>query len=112
MCYSKAVTIYITCKQYSSVQCKSSPDSICRIVSVKMAAREYINIFHILQSFLHVVQVGLGYLLMLVAMSYNGYLFLAVVFGAGFGYFIFAVFRKKSSPTAKTFEEDNEHCST
>lgn len=82
------------------------------MVSVKTIAREYINMFHILQSILHVIQVGLGYLLMLIAMSYNGYLFLAVVFGAGLGYFIFAVFRKKSSPTAKTFEEDNEHCNT
>ena len=66
--------------------------------------RQYINIFHIIQSLLHVVQVGYGYILMLVAMTYNGWLFLAVCFGAGLGYFIFA--RCKSSSE----REQNEHC--
>ncbi len=45
---------------------------------------------HLLQSVLHVVQVGYGYLLMLVTMTYNGWLFLAVIFGAGVGYLVFA----------------------
>ena len=48
---------------------------------------------HVLQSCLHVVQVGLGFLLMLVAMTYNGWLFLAVCFGAGVGYLLFARMR-------------------
>ncbi len=79
------------------------------MTAVKSVGKEYLNVFHILQSILHVVQVGLGYLLMLVAMTYNGWLFLAVIFGAGVGYFIFAVWRKKLS-AAKTFEKQNEHC--
>ncbi len=45
---------------------------------------------HLLQSILHVIQVGSGYILMFVAMTFNGWLFLAVCFGAGTGYFLFA----------------------
>ena len=61
---------------------------------------------HILQSVLHVIQVGIGYLLMLVAMTFNGWLFLAVCFGAGVGYFLFA----KSRHLMGNFREKNEHC--
>ena len=62
---------------------------------------------HSLQSALHVVQVGLGYILMLLAMTYNGWLFLAVILGAGIGYFSFARVRHLSSP----FREQQDHCS-
>ncbi|XP_045625710.1 uncharacterized protein [Procambarus clarkii] len=48
--------------------------------------------FHILQSFLHVVHLTIGYILMLVVMTYNAYFTIAVVSGAGLGYFFFAVF--------------------
>lgn len=61
---------------------------------------------HLLQSALHVVQVGLGYLLMLVAMTFNGWLFLAVCFGAGVGYLLFA----KSRHIFGNVRESNEHC--
>ncbi|XP_055989254.1 high affinity copper uptake protein 1-like [Sorex fumeus] len=44
---------------------------------------------HLLQTPLHVLQVGLSYLLMLTAMTYNAYLGLAVVAGAGAGYWLF-----------------------
>ena len=62
---------------------------------------------HSLQSGLHVVQVGLGYILMLLAMTYNGWLFLAVALGAGIGYFAFARVRHLISP----FREQQDHCS-
>ena len=62
---------------------------------------------HSVQSGLHIVQVGLGYILMLLAMTYNGWLFLAVAFGAGIGYFAFARVRHLSSP----FREQQDHCS-
>ena len=61
---------------------------------------------HSAQSALHVVQVGLGYILMLLAMTYNGWLFLSVTVGAGIGYFIFARVRHLSSP----FRELQDHC--
>lgn len=44
---------------------------------------------HTWQTVLHVVQVILSYLLMLIFMTYNVWLCLAVVLGAGAGYFFF-----------------------
>lgn len=45
-----------------------------------------------LQSFLHVLHLTLGYILMLVVMTYNAYFSIAVIGGAGIGYFFFAPF--------------------
>ena len=59
---------------------------------------------HILQSGLHVVQVAYGYILMLIVMTFNGWLFLAVCFGAGVGYLIFA----KSRHLTGHFTDNNE----
>ena len=47
------------------------------------------NWHHLLQTFLHVVQVTISYFLMLIFMTYNVWLCLAVALGAGFGYFVF-----------------------
>ncbi|XP_066271587.1 protein SLC31A2-like [Branchiostoma lanceolatum] len=47
-------------------------------------------IFHIAQSLLHVLEVVLAYCLMLVVMTYNGWLAGAVFLGAGIGYFVFS----------------------
>ncbi|XP_007907818.1 probable low affinity copper uptake protein 2 [Callorhinchus milii] len=43
---------------------------------------------HSSQSLLHIVQVAISYLLMLCAMSYNVWVFLSIVVGAGIGYFL------------------------
>jgi len=43
---------------------------------------------HLLQTIMFLVQIMLGYILMLIVMSYNVYLTLAVIFGTIFGYFI------------------------
>ncbi|XP_042858187.1 high affinity copper uptake protein 1-like isoform X3 [Penaeus japonicus] len=48
--------------------------------------------FHILQSFLHIIHLTIGYILMLVVMTYNAYFSIAVVGGAGLGYYFFALF--------------------
>ncbi|XP_022624233.1 high affinity copper uptake protein 1 isoform X1 [Seriola dumerili] len=45
---------------------------------------------HFLQTLLHIVQVVVSYFLMLVFMTYNGYLCIAVAAGAGMGYFLFS----------------------
>jgi len=44
---------------------------------------------HMAQTVLHVVQVIVSYFLMLIFMTYNVWLCLAVVLGAGTGYFVF-----------------------
>ncbi|XP_067825714.1 probable low affinity copper uptake protein 2 [Heptranchias perlo] len=43
---------------------------------------------HMLQSLLHIIQVVISYLLMLCAMSYNVWVFLSIIAGAGIGYFL------------------------
>lgn len=45
--------------------------------------------FHLIQAQLHLVQVTVGYMLMLVAMTYNAWLFISLVIGATLGYLIF-----------------------
>ena len=66
---------------------------------------------HLIQSLLHVVQVGYGYILMFVAMTFNGWLFLAVCFGAGTGYFIFAKTRVFFSSSLSFNQRDmDDHC--
>ena len=43
-----------------------------------------------LQTFLHMLQVFMGYVLMLIVMTYNTWLGVAVLAGAGVGYMAFA----------------------
>ncbi|KAM7346488.1 copper transporter 1A isoform 1-T2 [Cochliomyia hominivorax] len=58
---------------------------------------------HIFQTFLHIVQVTVSFLLMLIFMTYNVWLCIAVVLGAGVGYFLFCW--KKS-----VIVDVTEHC--
>jgi len=58
---------------------------------------------HFFQTFLHMVQMIVSYFLMLIFMTYNVWLCLAVVLGAGVGYFLFGW--KKSVVVDVT-----EHC--
>ncbi|XP_011504981.1 PREDICTED: high affinity copper uptake protein 1-like isoform X2 [Ceratosolen solmsi marchali] len=45
---------------------------------------------HLLQTLLQVIQLVLGFFLMFIFMTYNGYLCIAVALGSMFGYFIFS----------------------
>lgn len=45
-------------------------------------------LLHAAQTALHVLQVTLGYMLMLSVMTYNTWIFLGVIAGAGVGYFV------------------------
>lgn len=61
------------------------------------------NRSHAFQTLLHVVQMCISYALMLVAMTYNAWLLLAIVLGAGCGYFLFGWVRQRSVDV-------EEHC--
>ena len=61
------------------------------------------SLTHALQTGLHVVQLVLSYWLMLIFMTYNVWLCLAVALGAGTGYFLCA-WRRQS------VVDMNEHC--
>uniref|UniRef100_H2Y8R4 Copper transport protein n=1 Tax=Ciona savignyi TaxID=51511 RepID=H2Y8R4_CIOSA len=58
---------------------------------------------HFIQTFLHLVQVMVSYALMLIFMTYNAYLAISIIFGAGLGYFLFGW--KKA-----VIVDMNEHC--
>lgn len=45
-------------------------------------------LLHVVQTVLHILQVSLGYMLMLCVMSYNTWIFLGVIVGSTLGYFI------------------------
>ncbi|NXD39619.1 COPT2 protein, partial [Copsychus sechellarum] len=44
--------------------------------------------FHVAQTLFHVLQVVLGYMVMLAVMSYNAWIFLAAIAGSTLGYFL------------------------
>ncbi|KAK2818488.1 hypothetical protein Q5P01_024049 [Channa striata] len=56
----------------------------------KTVGQRMLSPAHFLQTLLHIVQVVVSYFLMLVFMTYNGYLCIAVAAGAGTGYFLFS----------------------
>lgn len=62
-----------------------------------------LSVMHLFQTFLHILQVTLSFLLMLIFMTYNTWLCLAVVLGAALGYFLFGW--KKS-----VIVDVTEHC--
>nr|CAH8825420.1 unnamed protein product [Trichobilharzia regenti] len=52
--------------------------------------RSFCSGYHLVQTFLHMLHTFMGYMLMLIVMTYNVYLLLAVIFGFTLGYFLFA----------------------
>ena len=62
-----------------------------------------LSLAHLVQTLLHVLQVVISYFLMLIFMTYNVYLCVAVALGAGPGYFLFAWNRT-------IIVDVNEHC--
>ncbi len=55
---------------------------------------QILSLSHISQIFLHMFQCFISYLLMLVFMTYNVYLCIAVIIGAGVGYFLFGWYKQ------------------
>lgn len=84
---------YLFRKSYATTNfsCISSPgDGPKALTSPPVALRKrMLSSAHLMQTFLHVVQVTLSYFLMLVFMTYNIWLCIAVVLGAATGFFIF-----------------------
>ncbi|XP_052092955.1 high affinity copper uptake protein 1-like [Mytilus californianus] len=69
----------------------------------KINGQKIISTSHFIQTILHVVQVFISYCLMLAFMTYNVWLCLAVILGAGAGYFMFGWKRA-------VVVDVNEHC--
>lgn len=82
------------------------------ITKRQQGCRQICSCPHLTQTAIHVVQVVLGYLLMLVVMTYQVYLGIAVILGAGLGYFLFAGLisegvRGKPKPCPNSTEENS-----
>ncbi|KAM6431349.1 high affinity copper uptake protein 1 isoform 1-T4 [Liasis olivaceus] len=56
----------------------------------KTVGQQMLSFPHLFQTILHIIQVVVSYFLMLIFMTYNAYLCIAVALGAGAGYFFFS----------------------
>lgn len=92
---------YVSSIQFSTVAVTGESG---RVTQVHKVERHHMMSWpHAVQTLLHIVQIVLSYFLMLIFMTYNVWLCLAVVLGAGVGYFIFGW--KKA-----TVVDITEHC--
>ncbi|KAM4695668.1 high affinity copper uptake protein 1 isoform 1-T2 [Rhinophrynus dorsalis] len=66
------------------------PNGTTLMETHKTVGQQMISISHVLQTVLHVIQVVVSYFLMLISMTFNAYLFIAIAAGAGTGYFLFS----------------------
>jgi copper transporter 1 len=70
---------------------------------LKLIRCQMLSLAHFIQTLLHIIQVAISYALMLVFMTFNAWLCLSILAGAGIGYFLFAWKRT-------TITDANEHC--
>ncbi|XP_033831994.1 high affinity copper uptake protein 1 [Periophthalmus magnuspinnatus] len=75
--------------RYNSMPLPGS-DGTVLMETHKTVGQRMLSPAHFLQTLLHILQVVLSYVLMLVFMTYNGFLCIAVALGAGAGYFLFS----------------------
>uniref|UniRef100_A0A3Q3JV61 Copper transport protein n=2 Tax=Monopterus albus TaxID=43700 RepID=A0A3Q3JV61_MONAL len=75
--------------RYNSMPLPGS-DGTVLMETHKTVGQRMLSHAHFLQTLLHIIQVVVSYFLMLVFMTYNGYLCIAVAAGAGMGYFLFS----------------------
>ncbi|XP_043575805.1 high affinity copper uptake protein 1 isoform X1 [Chiloscyllium plagiosum] len=66
------------------------PNGTILMETHKTVGQQMFSVPHLIQTVLHIIQVVISYFLMLVFMTYNGYLCIAVALGAGAGYFLFS----------------------
>lgn len=75
------------------------------VTTVKLSAKQQmLNVPHVVQTFLHLLQVTISYILMLIIMLCNNWLIIAICLGAAVGYFTFGWLRKL------TFKDPSECC--
>ncbi|KAM4532550.1 high affinity copper uptake protein 1 isoform 1-T1 [Fundulus diaphanus] len=79
-----------THKTVGSVIDRNCSEGAESILCGSMCRQRMLSPAHFLQTFLHIIQVVVSYVLMLVFMTYNAYLCIAVAAGAGMGYFLFS----------------------
>lgn len=84
-------------------QFNGSASGDTKVIGTQNPGVHMISAGHFIQTLLHMLQVFISYCLMLVFMTYNAWLCIAVVFGAGVGYFLFG-WRKA------IVVDINEHC--
>ncbi|VEN52481.1 unnamed protein product [Callosobruchus maculatus] len=96
---------YLFWKTYNSLQYRAVaiPDKNTASEEPQVVQPTMLSKMHFLQTFLHMLQMIVSYFLMLIFMTYNAWLCIAVVLGAGVGYFLFGW--KKSVVVDVT-----EHC--
>lgn len=94
---------YLFWKSYNAIQYRSVQIPLEKGPNDSVSQPTMFSITHLLQTFLHIIQISISYLLMLIFMTYNVWLCLAVLFGATLGYFLFGW--KKSVVVDVT-----EHC--
>ncbi|XP_015278610.1 PREDICTED: high affinity copper uptake protein 1 [Gekko japonicus] len=66
------------------------PNGTVLMETHKTVGQQMLSVPHIFQTVLHIIQVVVSYFLMLIFMTYNAYLCIAVAAGAGTGYFFFS----------------------
>ncbi|XP_041666481.1 probable low affinity copper uptake protein 2 [Cheilinus undulatus] len=76
------------CDNNSVLENSPSESSLTPIDPPPSDPNRHSFLIHVLQTILHLLQVSLGYMLMLCVMSYNFWIFIGVVIGSTLGYFI------------------------
>ncbi|CAJ1070807.1 probable low affinity copper uptake protein 2 [Xyrichtys novacula] len=76
------------CDNSSVLENSPSESSLTPIDPPSPGPHRFSLLMHITQTILHLMQVSLGYLLMLCVMTYNFWVFLGVIGGSTLGYFI------------------------
>ncbi|XP_032088479.1 high affinity copper uptake protein 1 [Thamnophis elegans] len=66
------------------------PNGTVLMETHKTVGQQMLSVPHLFQTILHIIQVVVSYFLMLIFMTYNAYLCIAVAAGAGAGYFFFS----------------------
>ncbi|KAG8034594.1 hypothetical protein G9C98_007670 [Cotesia typhae] len=97
---------YLFWKTYNTLQYRSvtsPPEKNVTAEDGRVVQPTMLSWMHTFQTFLHIIQIILSYFLMLIFMTYNVWLCVAVVFGAAIGYFLFGW--KKS-----VIVDVTEHC--